>query len=355
MADEFHKRKLIEHYVAGQATEQELQAFFGLLATAELDALIEAHMDREITAIRQAPKKRGYRLALAASVLLLLSAGGYLALRQPAPVTTQALNFAPGGNKAVLTLAGGKQIVLTGVRNGQLAKQGSATITKAADGQLVYRSGGEAAPAYNTLTTPRGGQYHLTLADGTGVWLNAASSISYPVAFTGKERRVSITGEAYFEVAHDAARPFRVTSNGQAVEVLGTHFNINSYANEPGARTTLLEGSIRLTAGGNQQILRPGQQATVNSGLISLSTADVGEATAWKDGYFEFSNADIQTVMRQLSRWYAVDIEFSGPATTETFTGRISRFRNISQVLKIVEASNSVHITVQGRRIMVSQ
>jgi len=190
------------------------------------------------------------------------------------------------------------------------------------------------------------------LPDGTAVWLNAASSIKYPIAFSAKERRVVITGEVYFEVKHDAAKPFRVVSNEQTVEVLGTHFNINAYADEKNIKTTLLQGSVRIVANGNRAILKVGQSSAIDENKISIGNAD-DAAVAWKDGYFEFSESDIQTVMRQLSRWYDVDVIYIGTMSQETFTTRISRHKNISQVLNIIRASKSVNVEIQGRRIMV--
>lgn len=269
-----------------------------------------------------------------------------------------AVNIGPGGNKAYLTLADGRKISLSEAHTGEISNQGNATVSKTADGSVSYNAdantaGGDAL--LNTITTPLGGTYHLTLADNTQVWLNAGSSITYPAAFTGHDRPVSITGEVYFEVAHNAAHPFKVTGRGQQIEVLGTHFNVNAYENEPENKTTLLEGSVRITAGNNHNILKPGQQAVISNNTISVNDARINEVVSWKNGYFEFENIDIQSLMRQIARWYDVDVQFEGPVSKETFTGRISRFKNISQILSIVQASNSVHLTVTGRRIMVKQ
>jgi transmembrane sensor len=299
------------------------------------------------------------RIAAAASILLLLSFGAYFVIYKhqvPSQKIAQK-DIAPGSNSATLTLGNGKTIVLNGKQNGQLAVQGNMLVNKTAGGLLKYKAiaGAGNEVMVNTVTTKRKEQYSVVLSDGTTVWLNAASSIKYPTVFTGKNREVEITGEAYFEVVHDKAKPFRVVSNGQTVEVLGTHFNINSYDDEQTVKTTLLAGSVRIIANSNLKILKPGQQSTVQGNTINLSDVDVDEVVAWKEGYFEFADTDIQSVMRQISRWYDVDIQFEGLVTRETFTGRISRFRNISQVLKIVEASKSVNITIQGRRIMIKQ
>ena len=302
-----------------------------------------------------------YRL-ISIAALLVIAVGitffFYHWHNQSESVNTLGASIGPGGNKAYLTLGNGTRIALSDAQTGNLASQGNTVISKINDGSIRYEAGNAAAAddeSLNTINTPNGGVYHLVLADSTQVWLNAASSITYPVAFKGHERKVSITGEVYFEVAHNAAKPFRVTSRGQEIEVLGTHFNVNAYDNEPVNRTTLLEGSVKITTGKNDNILKPGQQAVLSGSNITIREAAVNEVIAWKDGYFEFENVDIQSLMRQIARWYDVDVQFEGPVSTETFTGRISKFKNISQILSIVEASKSVHITISGRRIMVKQ
>ncbi|WP_432327294.1 FecR family protein [Mucilaginibacter sp. P25] len=199
--------------------------------------------------------------------------------------------MAPGGNKAILTLGDGSTIVLNGAKIGKLARQDNILIKKAADGQISYRDVVvDFHPSkniiYNTATTPQGGQYQFILADGTKVWLNASSSIKYPVVFNGNERRVELTGEAYFEVAHNAKKPFKVISNGQTVEVLGTHFNINAYNDEQAVKTTLLEGSVKVSAGKVSNIIKPGQQARFDHGLIDVMNVDADEVVAWKNGFF---------------------------------------------------------------------
>ncbi|WP_316828125.1 FecR family protein [Pedobacter miscanthi] len=325
---------------------------------------VSSRIEQELVLMPVANKirmKTSIRWAIAASVLICTFLGGYFMLSKPA-VTELAsqkkqMDFPAGKNKAILTLAGNKEIILDDTQNGELAEQDNTLIRKTADGQVVYEDRHAAhAPGQvliNTMTTPRGGQYHLTLADGTEVWLNAASSITYPTAFTANDRQVEITGEVYFQVAHLAKRPFRVKSNGQTVEVLGTHFDVNAYGNENAIRTTLLEGSVEVTANGQKTLLKPGQQAVWSSASLRKRNADVDEAVAWKDGYFHFVDADIQTIMRQFARWYDVDIEFEGPITNETFTGRLPRSWSLNRVMKIVESSRSVYLKVEGRRIMV--
>lgn len=299
----------------------------------------------------------------AASVLILFSLGMYLFLnkgRQLKQGQDMAGNhvedFAPGTSKAMLTLGDGRQIVLDGVQNGTLTSQGNTVIEKINNGKIVYGHKGQGRSfEINTLATPRGGVYRLTLADGTAVWLNASSSISYPSLFTGNTREVSISGEAYLEVAHDPNKPFRVKTGTQTVEVLGTRFNINAYQGQNLIKTTLLEGAVALTSAGQRKLLKPGEQALLNRETIQVEKVDMGEIMAWKDGFFDFTDADIQTVMWEFSRWYDLDIVFDGPQTEETFTGRIPRTWSFAKVMKIMETFKSTHIKAKGRRIMVSQ
>jgi ferric-dicitrate binding protein FerR (iron transport regulator) len=262
----------------------------------------------------------------------------------------------PGGDKAMLTLADGSQIVLDSASNGILAQQGNTNIIKQQDGQLVYNANGTGTDeiAYNTLTTPRGGQYKITLPDGSKVWLNAASSIKYPAAFTGKDRKVEITGEVYFEVTKNASKPFKVQVNQQEVEVLGTHFNINSYSDEDAIRTTLLEGSVKINTSNGNSFLQPGQQAQLQkAGKIKLvNNVDLEETMAWKDGNFQFENSDIKTVMRQIARWYDVEIEYKG-YVSKHFIGTISRNVNLSQVLTMLQQTGEVKCIIEGKKVII--
>lgn len=313
-------------------------------------------------------KRKWYRIA-AAAVLILIATGTYLLLNKPGNEQPIASNrqpatndIAPGGNKAILALADGSQIVLDTTGNGAVTKQGGVTIIKL-DGQLAYNIGNNNSDEvlYNTITTPKGGQYQLILTDGTKVWLNAASSIKFPVVFAGTERRVEMNGEAYFEVAPLSPKkgqrmPFKVNVAGKGeVEVLGTHFNINSYADEATINTTLLEGKVKMTSALNSQLLAPGQQAQLNAnGQISIDkNANVEEVIAWKNGKFIFENADIKSIMRQVEKWYDVEIVFNGNITTEEFVGIISRNVKISQIITMLEKTGAVKFKIEGRKIIV--
>jgi len=295
--------------------------------------------------------RRAVKWVAAAAILLVMSTAGYFWLNQPKPVqTVNNLNIkhdiTPGGNKATLILANGKKIILDDAQNGHLANQGSIRIRKTNKGEIIYdasRADKNAAIGYNIMSTPRGGQYHLILADGTEVWLNAASSIKFPTAFNGNERRVEVTGEAYFEVAHNAAKPFRVASNGQLVEA--------------SVKTTLLEGKVKVSATGTNQVqyLTKGEQAALNKNEFKVSKVNTEAVVAWKNGQFIFDNDDIQHIMRTIARWYNVDIEYKGPVMDDVFCGTISRFNNVSEVLKLLQLTGKVHFTVTNNQITVTR
>ena len=269
----------------------------------------------------------------------------------------------PGGNRAMLTLADGSSIILGSAPNGVLAKQANIDIRKATAGNIVYDASNTlklgAQVLYNTITTPRGGQYKVTLSDGTKVWLNAASSLKFPAAFSAKERTVELTGEAYFEVAkltgplvagHTGGRiPFKVVTARQTVEVLGTHFNINAYTDEATVNTTLLEGSVKVIHAetNSSQHLKPGQQARLRDNIRVLNV-DASDFIAWTNGYFTFSHENIGSIMRQVSRWYDINIQYEGDITQEVFVGTISKFKDVEQVLHMLQLTGSVHFKIEN-------
>ena len=267
----------------------------------------------------------------------------------------------PGSNKAILTLADGSTIILETAANGTLTQQGNSKIVKPAEGKLAYNLLDEKTTEvlYNSIATPRGGQYQVIFSDGSKVWLNAASSLRFPAGFTGNERKVELVGEAYFEVSKNASMPFKVAIAGKGeVEVLGTHFNVHAYHDEETAHTTLLEGSVRVTglSTGDSHIINPGEQAQVDGkGQISINkNADTEQAIAWKNGTFNFSNADLEMVLRQLSRWYDVDIKFEGAVPQRKFAGEIQRDLKLPQVLKLLE-KNNVFCKLEGKTLIVKQ
>lgn len=288
----------------------------------------------------------------AASMVLLLGSGAYYLHRVKTQTeTTIIADVPPGGNKAVLTLANGQKVVLDSLANGVIAQQGSTSVDKVGSG-LTYKINDDGGLALmNTLTTPRGGQYTLRLPDGTRVWLDAASSITYPTAFTGKERRVKITGQVYLEIAHNAAQPFITEVDGMEIKDIGTAFNINAYNDEASVKITLVTGAVAVGA----QVLQPGQQFILTGGNGEvIDHADLDEALAWKNGKFLFGEkTDIATIMRQLARWYDVDVKYEGQVGVH-FGGSISRQVNVSKVLDKLALTGDVKFRIEGRTIIVT-
>lgn len=272
----------------------------------------------------------------------------------PSSSSVTKRDIPPGRNTAILTLSEGRQILLDSAREGLLARQGSTRIDHT-NGQIAYQNSSNTAEVgYNILSTPKGGQYHLLLPDGSKVWLNAASSIRFPTTFTGSVRSVEVQGEAYFEVSHNSKRPFIVVVNKtQTIKVLGTVFNVNAYEDEPGIRTTLLQGSVQISAGKEGSLLEPGQQISLQNGeLYRVKNPNLEAAVAWKNGLFIFDHSDIQTVMRQLARWYNMDVEYRGQPTTDLFGGDIQRNLPLSKVFRILEKSQ-VHFSIEQGKIIV--
>ena len=323
-----------------------------------------------IVPVRRVPFLRKWGWAAAA--ILIIGSGAYYWLATQhhnheltsgnPPVQNE---IAPGGDKAVLTLSDGTTIHLDSASNGAIAQQGNASIVKLANGQITYNLKGAATGGImmNTMRTPRGGQYQLTLPDGTQVWLNAASSITYPAVFAGKERKVTISGEAYFEVVKHSEHPFIVDVEGKSsVEVLGTHFNVNSYADESAIKTTLLEGSVKVTPGTAERIgspsgavvLRPGQQAQIDQQRLSvLNNVNIDKVMAWKNGLFNFEDASLAEVMRQLARWYNVEVIYEKGIPDIRFEGEISRNINLSNLLKVLARAEVKFRIEEGRRLVV--
>ncbi|NIG53561.1 FecR family protein [Chitinophaga sp. Cy-1792] len=268
----------------------------------------------------------------------------------------------PGGDKATLQLADGSVIVLDSAHNGALALQGNTNIIKNDSGTISYQATGNVASeiAYNKINTPRGGQFKLVLPDGTKVWLNAASSLRYPAVFAGNDRTVELSGEAYFEVAPDASKRFNVTvavadHAPMKIEVLGTSFDIQAYADEPIHEATLLSGKIRVGREAESVLLHPGQQAQLSTRKPTITTTSANEedVLAWKNGLFSLQDATIQEIMRQVSRWYDVEVVYEGDITTQQFIGKIPRNTNLSDVLTILESTGWVHFKLEGNKLIV--
>jgi len=388
-AQKKHFSKILKKYNAGKATLEDkrfLESFYELFETEEdfitpdnseqyarLGQSIKQEIDQQIGQQQQEQhyqqksrviKIRPFWLRSAAVVIIIGAAalGAHYLLKTDRPGQSQIArndfkNISPGGNKAVLTLADGRRVVLDDVQNGQLATQAGVIISKAADGKLVYRISGEEkaqANLQNTISTPMGGQYQVILPDQTSVWLNSASSITYPAAFTGQERVVSLTGEAYFEVAKNEKMPFKVRSSLQTVEVLGTHFNVNAYPDEPNTQTTLLEGSVKLVSPASSIRIVPGEQGVVlKDGALLKRRVDVDHELAWKNGLFSFEGQDIRAIMRQISRWYDIEVVYDKNLPEEKYYGEIARSSKLENVFKILELSN-IDFRMEGKTVYVS-
>jgi transmembrane sensor len=426
VATNSNNQQLFEKWIRGECTGSESEALIEWLGGDQYDNNTEAmlkawfqhevnvqHLDPKIIAALEAklpgilsqtesrmeevPIRNIYTrtnwIRYAAAIIIMIGIGtaAYLwnTQQQEKPSVTQKSpspvknDVAPGGNKATLTLADGTKIILDSAASGQLAREANATITKTNDGRIVYNADVKLGSTilFNTMATPRGGQFQLTLPDGTQVWLNAESSITYPTAFIGNERKVTITGEAYFEVTSDKKKPFKVecllarhpeerSDEGSAkkrmtIEVLGTHFNVNSYKEEPSYNTTLLEGSVRLTLPTADSrlpnnaraslTLKPGQQAQLTDrGLFLATDPNVEQVMAWKNGVFNFDNMKLPEAMRQLSRWYDVQVVYEGKVPQITFVGSMGRDLNLSQVLKVLSALE-VKFRIENRKLIDSK
>ena len=359
----------------------------------ETYALSEADADKVFNQIIDKPlrkiiiplyKKKGVIrwISLAAAVAVILISVTIVLFRNNKPVNeinqvveiVKPINkpfykndIKPGGNKAILTLADGTKIVLDDASEGAISRQGNTTIIKLDNGRLAYNAQTVSkmpskAILYNTLTTPRGGQYCVTLADGTIVWLNASTSMRFPTAFAGSERKVEIKGEAYFEVAKNAAMPFIVKAGNEEIKVLGTHFNVTAYADDKVIKTTLLEGRVEVSliksskteTTGNLVILQPGQQSQLDlNNDLTVVDADLEEAIAWKNGYFVFNNENIESIMLKISRWYDIKVDYQVDPLNRDFTGNISRTENVSEVLNMLEQTDAIHFKIEGKTITV--
>lgn len=384
---------LLEQYAADASTPEETMELFEWIKNLKDDVLFkekvkELWTDHNLneplpqtdwntiyTKITNAPvigqRRIWPRIWAAAAIIASLSAGSYFILNKPVneqPIAaTSKLHpqdkLVPGTDKAVLTLANGNQIILDSAGNGALTQQGNIKIIKLDDGRLSYNSLKDKPQEvlYNTISTPRGGQYQVVLSDGSKVWLNAASSLRFPVSFTGDKRAVALSGEGYFEVAHDAGKPFTVSVNGTEVHVLGTHFNINAYSDEATVKTTLLEGSVKVSKGNTGKMISPGEQAVTGNNdnvvnpEIGVQQVDVDAVTAWKNGRFVFKGDNIQSVMRQLARWYNAEVSYEKNVTNEEFVGVInrSRYDKISDILEMMGKTGTVSFAINGRHITV--
>ncbi|MBO9674346.1 MAG: FecR domain-containing protein [Sphingobacteriaceae bacterium] len=377
-------KQLIQHYLDGTASAKEVhlvdsfveqqllentwtadeaqKAAFGRKLKARIDAQrLKDEDNRQNPVVR--PKtitRRLWIIAASAAVLALCVIGGLFAIKNRTEDRSAryANDVAPGGNRAILTLADGRKIDLSESKTGELAITNGLNVKKAADGLLVFSviDNGDAKVEgrNNTITTPSGGQYQVNLPDGTQVWLNAETKFDFPGHFNGKNRLVELDGEAYFEVSKDKNHPFIVKSKKQEVEVLGTHFNINSYENSSGIKTTLLEGSVKVKGSGGEKVIAPGEQSVLYGNTIAVNAVDPAFAIDWKNGEFRFKNESLSSIMQKLSRWYGVQFVMNVRSEQmPSFSGSVSRFDNISEVLKMLEETGNIKFYINGKVITV--
>ena len=308
--------------------------------------------------------RRWMSMSAAAVLFFAIAGSSYFLLVQKSNHTPAIIaankDHAPGSNKAILTLADGSQVVLDEAKQGDVAQQSGVKIIKLDSGMLAYTSSeppvsGKVEVAYNTITTPRGGQYQLILQDGSHVWLNSASSLKFPTAFPGNNRTVELTGEGYFEVAKNASKPFIVSVGKMEVNVLGTHFNVIAYADENAIKTTLLEGSVKVTHGANNALIVPGQQASLlkDADKFNVGIANIDEVIAWKEGKFWFNEMNISGIMRQIARWYDVEVVYEGNLSGITLSGVIPRKKYVSELLEALEMTQKVKFKLEGNKIIV--
>jgi transmembrane sensor len=338
---------------------------------AKSEADLSTQMYNNISrAIAVKKKPHSFRLwsriaGAAAALFLIVGAAMFLYKNQFDSSLSYKNDIAPGSNIAVLTLANGKKIKLSGAKTGVIINAAELTYN---DGSAIDSSSGvrgtDLLPAHALdmmIATPRGGTYQLTLPDGTRVWLNADSKLTFPAQFVGNSRIVTVTGEAYFEVAKNKARPFKVISKNQEIKVLGTHFNVSSYEDEMVTRTTLLEGKVNVSTGKTtgtlaaDVILQPNQQADLINGVIKVEEVNAEKAIAWKNGKFEFVSEDIESILRKIARWYNVEIVYKDELVNKQFSGSFSKFDNVAKVLQTIELTNTIHFKIEGRRILVTK
>ena len=385
MTDVSTMRRLAEKWLNGTITEEEKQAFetwyneqpdklewIGDSSDETVkQRILNAIYSRieEYANVHEIPAQRislWKRIAVAASIILMLGAGSYFLFfngsskKDLAEIKQINNDVNPGGYKAKLKLADGKTIVLDSAAAGELAKEGNTTIINKG-GKLVYETGADSyryrsqeSVAYNTVVTNKGETYSFTLADGSKVWLNSGSSVHFPVAFAGKERRIEITGEVYVKVAHNPAQPFIASVNGMEVLALGTEFNINSYSDEENISATLVEGTVKVSKGTATTILKPGQQAQLNNNgeLSKVKDVNLSEVTSWKDGWFHFESSDLKTILRQFARWYDVEVVYEGPVKDRKFLAIVKRSNTLKTVLEILK-DNDIIYQIEGKKLIV--
>lgn len=371
--------KLYEKYLAGHCSSEELDQLQGYRDKFQLEeitwdeeamgnkanvkARLYAHLQKEMQTDKEDQpvywqsmrKWFGY----AAAAIILVIGGLYWSsvenVSKPVGEESQAIVIEPGGDKAVLVLDDGTEVSLNELHLGNVTINGKVLANKAGEGELRYGEMAEDEIRYHTIRTPRGGQYQVTLADGTKIWLNASSSIRFPTAFIGTRRLVEIEGEVFFDVQKDTGKPFVVKSDNQEITVLGTQFNVMAYPDEEGVKTSLIEGKVAVDIAGSSYTLKPGERSVYDKTKrqVTKETFDPEEILAWQEGYFMFNEESIEHVMRKIARWYDVEVEYKGNMKGKLFSGTVSRFGQVDEVLDMLELTGTVTFKIEGRRILV--
>jgi len=375
-------QRMIKRYVSGKATAEEIrfvENYYQYLDEGEevmgkTDEAVEENLQSLLDVLHhpvKEPKQQLLKYAIAAAILVVLGFGilfltktDSLSESQKVAKSVKTIDVMPGKDRAILTLADGSKLILDDLKEGTITQTANLTVTKTKAGQLIYKANNAKAKsdqiAYHTIETPKGGQYQIFLPDGTKVWLNAASSLKYPEQFASNERRVVLTGEAYFEVAKDKAHPFIVRTAatgllGQEVTVLGTHFNVNAYLDEQTLKTTLVEGRVNVLNLATQKsnVLNPEQQAVIGNQSFLVHSVDSGDETAWKDGLFRFNNSHLKNILYQLERWYDVKIDYTN-IPNKRYNGMVSRKAKLSEVVQMLELTGNINFKIdEGRQLKV--
>lgn len=359
MQSQFYKR-LVKGYLDKTLTKEELAVFFNLLANGTLDPYLTENMDAVINeqlTLKKSKVKIGYLKY--AAVFLLVGFAGYFLLRGGLQPEVKKEKVFPGYAHAILRMADGTELLLDTNQKGNVVAKNGVLLSANAGGlaydlsQMKQNTDQSLTNKYSSIETPKGGTYQLILSDGTKVWLNAFSKLKFPLLFNSDNRVVEMEGEVYFEVAANKSKPFIVKSRGQDIKVLGTMFNVNAYVNEEAIKTTLVEGSISLNTGSVTKLIRPGQEALVSSGSITVKNIDVSQSLAWKEGYFKFDKLNVSDIMRQVERWYNIEVVYGESFKDERFVGKIKRSANIAELIYIFN-EGGLKVSLQDRKLYVS-
>lgn len=357
--------ELLENFIDGmELPDNSWEDKFGIQSEVYNEIRSRLEVSKQSRLVEMLPRRRNWRWLKAAAIALIVASSGlvYVLVKNKSQNTSNQLagttSILPARNTATLTAGNGKKVVLDQVKAGAVLSEDDAAVKKQSDGLLVYNQSSAIATGQadqNQLSTPKGGVYAVVLSDGTKVWLNSATTLTYPAVFTGNTRSVKLSGEAYFEVAKNKEKPFYVEFEHSQIKVLGTHFNISSYNDDATQVVTLIEGAVQVNAGEKQALLKPGQQAVLSgqNKSIAVSDADIDNAMAWRNNVFIFNDEPITEVMKKIARWYNVEIQYDGDFSTDKLGGTFNRNKPIENLLSNISSVDKVHFKIEGRRIIV--